>query len=88
MNCREDPPEPLTDKKIAEVFQDLEGKEAYIYVVMKGEIYQFHPQKFVPMLKKHCRKSHKTDEIGVPHMFEGEEPSEDWQRWQNRGHNL
>jgi len=84
MNCQEDP-ENITDKKIGEIFQDLEKPEAYIYIITKSRIYQFNPVIIFPLFEKYCRKSINTADVGIPHQFDGEDAEADWQRWQKRG---
>jgi hypothetical protein len=77
-------PEKITDKKIAEIFQDLEKCEAYMYVITRNRIYQFDPESLTHLFIKYCRKSIPTDDVGVPLLFDGDD-EENWVRWQNRG---
>ena len=87
MNLQKDPGLP-TEKKFAEIFEDLESPQAYMYVITKTRIYQFDPLRLDEFLDKFCRRSISTDDVGVALQFDGEDPDSDWVRWQNRGQNL
>jgi hypothetical protein len=77
--CR--PGDSETEKKIGEIYQDLESVEGWIYVVCSGVVYGYEPTTFMKSLAKYCKKSMPVEDIGVkPEFMTDDVDEEDWVR--------
>lgn len=58
-----------TEKAIGAIYQDLESKESYIFIVTSYKVYKFDPVLLFNILDKYAHKSCLYSEIGVPYDF-------------------
>jgi len=57
-----------TEAPLAVVLEDLEGKDAHIYVVTRETVYRFKSETFMSTLKRYCESKVANDKENSPDL--------------------